>query len=254
MPRKTVAKKSQAKEIASKTAKTKKTSVVKKPTPKMKVEKAVTKGPKQSFFTTLKSNTTLQKNLRNPRLWIGAAVVILAILLYAIKGLFIAAVVNGQPISRLAVIQQLEAQGGKDALNSLITQALVTQEAQKQHITVSQSDINADEAQITSALKSQGMTLDEALAARGMTKSQLDQQIALQKMIEKMVGKNVKVTDQQVADYISKNKDSLPQGLSDAQLNAQVKQQLEQQQLQDLTQQYVNSLQQKASIQYFVSY
>lgn len=261
MPRKKATKQSSSSISSSKSVPAKRTSVKKTTTPVKPVqakrstrEKVETQKPLTSLRSQAPVNETLKTNLRNPRLWVGVAVVLLAILLYAGRGILIAAMVNGQPISRLAVIQQLEKQAGKDALNGLIGEVLIQQEAQKEHVAVSQSEVDASEAQIANALKSQGTNLNDALAARGMTKQQLDNQIALDKMLTKMVGKNVKVTDQQVQDYINANQSNLPQGLSDDQLKAQVKQQLEQQQLTTLKQQFVDNLQKKASIQTFVNY
>lgn len=230
---------------------TKATSASKKVLP---AKKKVTAQKSENEMSQVNSVDSLRTNLKNPRLWVGLAVVLLIVILFACKGLFVAAVVNGEPISRLSVVQQLEAQNGKDALDSLISETLIKQEASKEHVSVSQSEVNAAEQQISNTLKSQGMTLDQALSSRGMTKQQLENQIVVQQMVTKMVGKNITVSDQQVQDYITANKDSLPQGLSDDQLKAQVKQQLLQQALQNKTQSFVADLQKKASIQYFVSY
>ncbi len=210
----------------------------------------VTQKPVESDSPSMPVTT----NARNPRLWVGLAIVVLAVLAFAGKGFFIAAVVNGQPISRIAVVQQLEKQNGKQAVNSLITQTLISQEAEKKHVTVSQADVNGDLKKIDDALKAQGQSLDTALAARGLSKQELVQQITLQKMIEKMVGKDVKVSDEDVQKYIDTNQDTLPKDLSDTDLRKQVRQQLEQQQLQTKTQTFVSDLQKKAKISYFVNY
>jgi len=192
--------------------------------------------------------------LKNPRFWVGALVIVLAIFAFLFKGLFIAAIVNGQPISRLSVVSALEHQSGKQALSSLISEDLILQEANRRHINVSQSDIDSDIKKIETTLKSQGVTLDQALLARGLTRNDLVLQIKVQKLLTKIVGQNVKVTADDISSYIDKNKDTLPQDLSDDQLRSQVKQQLEQQQLQDKTQTLIADLQKKASIQYFVNY
>lgn len=200
------------------------------------------------------TSITQQSYLKNPRLWVGAAVVVLAVVVFACKGLFVAAVVNGQPISRLEVVSQLEKQNGKQALSDLVVNSLIFQEAQKRHIIVSQSDVDADIKTIQDQLKAQGVTLPDALAAKGLTQSDLVDQIKLQKLLDKMVGSTVKVTDDDVQAYIDKNQSSLPQDLSEDDLKKQVKSQLEQQQLQDKTQAFVADLQKKAKIMYFVSY
>ena len=45
------------------------------------------------------------------------------------RGLFVVALVNGEPISRIEVIKALEKQGGKATLDSLVTKKLIAQEA-----------------------------------------------------------------------------------------------------------------------------
>ena len=37
------------------------------------------------------------------------------------------------------------------------------------------------------------------------------EQIRVQKLVEKLIGKDIKVTDKEIDDYIEKNKDSIPQ-------------------------------------------
>jgi foldase protein PrsA len=192
--------------------------------------------------------------VKNPRLWVGVGVVVVALALFFFKGLFIAATVNGQPISRLAVVSQLEKQGGKQALDNLIVENLIRQEAQKRHVSVSQSDIDGQIKKIEDQLKGQGMTLDNALAAQGLTKSDLVDQLTIQALLTKMIGNSVSVSDADIEKYIAANQDNLPKDLSDADLKSQVRSQLEQQQLQTKTQAFVATLQKNAKITYFVGY
>ena len=177
-----------------------------------------------------------------------AAIVVLVIV-YSIRSWFVAALVNGQPIYRLDVVNQLEQQYGDQEMQSLVTQALITQEANKRHITVSQQEINSQMTTIENNLKKQGETLDSALQQQHMTKQQLTDQIVLQQEIQKMVG-NVTVTDQQVKDYMNQNKGSLSVGTT----ASQVKQQLQQQELQQKEQQFVTDLQTHAHITSWVDY
>lgn len=240
-----------------------KLTVVKKSAPARKpVErKTTTRKTKVSKHVLSNSSTNTSSAMpsavktyaKNPRLWVGVGVVVLAGLLFFYKGLVIAATVNGQPISRIAVISQLEKQGGKQALSNLIVENLVRQDAQKKHITVSQSDIDGQLNKIEGQLKGQGVTLDDALAAQGLTRADLTSQLQLQGMLTKLVGP-VQVSDADVQSYIDKNKDTLPTNLSDADLKAQVKSQLEQQALQQKEQAYVANLQKQAKISYFVNY
>jgi parvulin-like peptidyl-prolyl isomerase len=194
------------------------------------------------------------KKAQNPRFYIPAIIIVLAILAYVFRGYFIVAIVNGQPISKMAFTQALEKQNGKTVLSGLITQVLINQEASKNHVTVSSADIDQAVKDIEKSLASQGGNLDRALAQRGMTKSEFLDQLKTQKLVEKLLAKDISVSDQEISSYIDKNKDTLPQGLSDADLKSQVKQQLQQQKLTTKFQQWMQNLQSKAKIQQFVNF
>ena len=104
------------------------------------------------------------------------------------------------------------------------------------------------------SLSKQGRKLDEALALQGATRDDLRKGLRINKLVTKMVGKDVKVTDKEILDYIEANRESLPQGETDEQLRKTVKEQLTQQALGAKAQAWVAELQKKAKIQYFVQY
>lgn len=218
---------------------------------KFSVKSARTKISESQSVDLLPSETTLATRPPFKRSYIIAiiAAVILLVILYSAKSFFVAAVVNGQPISRLNVIHSLEQQGGKQALDSLITDTVIKQEASKRHITITQQDIDSQMKGIESNLAKQGQTLDAALAAQGMTRSDLTQRIMIQSYVQKMVGP-VSVSDKEISDYMTQNKDSLPPG-SDAN---SVKQQLMQQKLQQKEQTFVQDLTSKAKVTRWVNY
>lgn len=196
----------------------------------------------------------LSENVKNPKMLIGLGVVILlAGLLYFFRGWFVVAAVNGHPISRVAFNHALEQQDGKTILNSLITQSLIEQEATKKHITVSQAEIDSSTKQIDQQLASQGQTLDQALAARGMNKTDFVNQLKLQKMVEKLLGNSTAVTDKEVQDYIDQHQDQLDATQSADQQKAQVKAQLEQEKLSTKAQELIANLQKQAHITYFIN-
>lgn len=184
-----------------------------------------------------------------------AIVVIIAVALGVLfKSIFIAAVVNGEPITRFSVISILEQQGGKTTLESLITKKLILQEMKKRNISVTQSDLDSEIKIINSNLESQGSNLDQALTSRGMTKSDLNDELKIQIGLNKMVGTNVTVTEKEIDDFVTANKSQMAQGTSDAQFREQVTLQLKQQKLQTETQNFIKSLFDKAKITHFVSY
>src|SRR3972149_2654206 len=105
----------------------------------------------------------------NKKFIVGVVIVVLLSLLYLLKGLFVAAFVNGQPISRLSVVRELERRGGAQALDSVISQTLILQEAKKQKVTATDEEVNATIAEIEVSLEGQG-GLDQILISEGMTR------------------------------------------------------------------------------------
>ncbi len=191
---------------------------------------------------------------KQPKILITLAVVILAVLAVVFRGLFIAALVNGQPITRLAVIQDLEKQGGKQTLSSLVNQSLILQEAKKKNVTVSQKEIDDASKQVEDSLKSQGQNLDAALAMQGMTKQDFLTQLKLRSLVEKLLADKIKVTDAEVSGYIEKNKDTFPTDLKADEMKQRVVEQLKQQKLSTESQTWLANLQKNAKINYFVNY
>lgn len=202
-----------------------------------------------------KNETPAQKTvtLRKPYIILIIVIVLLGAALYYFRGLFVAAVVNGQPISRIAVVQQAEKQSGKQTLDTLVRDALIEQEAKKENVTVSDKEVSDEIMTLQGNLKKQGQSLDQVLSAQGMSPDDLRKLIRLDKLVQKMVGKDVKVSDQEINDYIAKNKDSLPT-TNEAALKSQVKSQLTQQKTNEAVQTWLANIQQKANIVYFVQY
>jgi len=130
---------------------------------------------------------------------------------------------------------------------------LILQEAQKKNITVSQQEINDQIKTIEKNISASGQTLDQALAAQHMTKQDLDEQIKVQKIAEKMFAKDAVVTDAQAQKYVADNPTLFTQS-TDAEKIAAAKQQWSQQKLQEKFQAWLQKIQQSAKIQYFVNY
>lgn len=198
-----------------------------------------------------------KKYFKNPRskksLILGLITLTVLLILYLIKSLFVAALVNGQPISRISIIKNLERRGGKEALDSLINQALIFQEAKKQNVSVTDEEIEATISEIETGLKDQG-GLDQALLLEGMTRVDLVKQIRMQKLVEKMLAARAIVTEAEVNEYIEANKDILPKDSTPEEINKIVKNQLGQQKLSSEIQIWLADLMQKAKINYFVEY
>ena len=237
--------------------------VVKKATTRKTTPAKKTASKKVPAKTAVKSTTPVAAaepktkvqtvQLRRSYVALIIIIVLLGAAIYYFRGLFVAAVVNGQPISRLEVVQQAEKQSGKQTLDTLVRDALIEQEAKKENVTVSDKEVNDEIATLQNNLKKQGQTLDQVLATQGMSQDDLRRLIRLDKLVQKMVGISVLVSDKEVNDYINKNKDNLP-NTDEATLKKQVKAQLTQTKTNVAVQSWLAGLQQKANIVFFVQY
>lgn len=182
------------------------------------------------------------------------AIVILFALLYYFRGQFIVATINGQPIWRTTLIQELEKQSGQKELDNLISKLLILQEAKKQNVSISDEEIDSEVKKLEESFSKQGQNLDQLLQLQGISRNEFLEQVRIRKTVEKLVGKDISVTDQEVNDYFEQNKNFLPQNLSADEAKANIKQQLEQQKLNDKIQTWVKSLRDNAKINYLKPY
>lgn len=218
----------------------------------------------------IKLDETIEKNLivdQEPRndqgfslkvkksyLLIALGLLILIGLLYLLKGYFVAVIINGEPISRLAVIQELEKQGGKQVLNTIVTKKLVEQEARKKNITVSQKEIDDEFKKFEQNFAKQGQNIAQLLQAQGTSIGDFKEQIKVRKMLEKLIGNQIKLTDEELKQYIESRKGTYPEGMKEDEIKKSAKEELRQQKLAEKIESYVKELQDKAKIQYFVPY
>lgn len=198
---------------------------------------------RQTLFNFASFVKTRKKDLR-----LLLIIVLLAGALLYIRGQLIVAVVNGQSISRFTLIRNLEKQAGKQVLDSLITKILIYQEAKKENVIISEEEINQEIAELEKSFTEQGQDLDLVLGAQGVNREELKEQFELQKIAEKIAGKDVEVTDQEVNKYLEENKDLLSEGTKPE----DVREQLETQKLNTAVQSWVQSLRDKAEISYFL--
>lgn len=200
----------------------------------------------------------LQKKVMDPKnrksLILALGIIGLALIIYFAKGLLIAATVNGQPISRLAIIRDLEAQSGKMTLDSIITRSLVFQEADKKKITVTDKDIDAEIAKIQKQFTSQGQNLDQLLAAQGLSKEKFKEEVRIQLLVTKLLGDQAKVTDKEFNDFMANNKDLITAEEDQEKAKASLKSQMEQQKLAQKYQEWIANVKKSAKVNYFVDY
>ena len=171
-------------------------------------------------------------------------------LVYRYRGIFIAATVNGKAITRYAVVQELEKMQGSTVLDSLITEELIKQEAKSMGLDVSPGEIEDEIAKIEESVVEQGQTLDSVLALQGMDRFELEEQISLQKLVEKLVADKIAINDEEVENYKTENADFLPEDITDEEIETQISQQ----KTATAFQEWIAGVKEEANIDYLIDY
>ena len=172
-------------------------------------------------------------------------------LLYSYKSQFIVATVNGQPISRIALVKELESQGKSLAVDSLISKELIFQEAKRRKISIPQKDLNKAIVEVEKSFQANNQTLDNFLDQQNITYKDFLQQVRLQLIMEKLLSGKVEVTDEQINKYLEENQEFFPEGISEEQLRNSALEQLKQIELNAQVQKLLDELRKNAKVKYF---
>lgn len=166
------------------------------------------------------------------------------------KGLLVAAVVNGKPIFRWQLTSIMTSRFGQQTLESMISQSLIDEEAKKAGISILQTDIAKKESDLVKSLGT-NVSIDDILKYQGMTKADFEDQLRLQLIVEKLLGKDITITDADIDAYIATNQASLT-ATSEAGLREEAKQAMFSQRVNDKLQTWFSEIRTKAKILRFL--
>lgn len=177
---------------------------------------------------SLLSNLRISKKLTAGLL----VIVVLVVLLFLKTSWFVAATVNGSPITTFELLSRMNSQYHEPVLTQLINEKIIKSEIQKSGVSISQSDIDKSISQIELSVGG-AAALDGLLSQQGQTRADLREQLKLQLSLEKMYEKEATVSGEEIADYISKNKSQL-RATDSAGQTKEVEEALKQQKLQKI--------------------
>ncbi len=220
----------------------------------MNVEKKnITNGMQKGLMSAKQYLMELSKTTKSFIVVLGIFVVVLGIV-YFYKGIFVVATINGTPVSRLSVVKELEKKAGKDVLDTIITKKLIQDEIKKSAIVVRDEEVQAEIDKIKEQVSADGSTIEEALSAQGMTEADLREQILLSKSLEQIWADKLVVSDEEVTEYMTKSKATVPKGANSDDLKNQIKEQLKSEKFSMEAGKWLEDLKAKATIHYFVQY
>lgn len=141
---------------------------------------------------------------------IGAAGAAAIILLSGFIQQDAVASVGGTDIGKDELYEKMAAVSGAQTLDVMISDEIVRQEAEKEGIKVTQDDIDAEMAVYEESYGGKE-ALQSAIEASGMSMGKLTEEIKTYLLIEKLVGPEVEVTDEEISAYFEENKETFAQ-------------------------------------------
>lgn len=190
------------------------------------------------------------KNLRSSKKFY-IALVIAGVLLLAIykKEWFIAATVNGAPVTNLELQMRLNKQFRTQTLNQLINEKIILAELTKNNALPTEAEVSRKISEIETNVGG-AQAFDALLTQQGQSRESIRQQIKLQLGIEKLYEKEATVSAEEVAEFIEINKDQM-QATESAQQQTEAYESIKNQKITQIFSQKFPELRQKAKIQIF---
>ena len=182
--------------------------------------------------------------------FLGAFIVLLAVLGYFFKDKVLVALVNNKPIFRYQLNQQLVSSFGKDALENLIVEDLIKAEVKKQNISITKETIEEEIKKIETSLGDQ-IKLEDALKQQGMTLESFRSQIETRLQVYKILDKEVNVTDEEISAFMKESGEMLT-ATSEAEKITEATGILKEQKINEKIQTWISDLLAKAKITRFL--
>lgn len=239
------ARKKTAKTKPTKTTRLSKGNTTRRKTTKSQVESATVETPRSDVRVNKKFGS------RNVRIVIALGVI--AGILYLLKGVFVVALINNIPVSRIEVIKELEKRYGQQVADKLITNKLILQEARKQGKLATNEQVEEELNKIKASVEAQGMTFENALSLQGTSEAEVRNSVLVYKSAQNLIADTISVSDDEVLGYYDENK-ALYEDQEFEDVKDDIKSQLMDQKLQSELFAYIQELKTNSDIQYFVEY
>ena len=118
---------------------------------------------------------------------------------------------------------------------------------------MTKDDVLGEIKKIEEQIVAQGGTLDQALTMQAMTRADLETQIEVNGLLQKLIKDKISVSEDDIQKFITDNKVEIPKG-QEEQFRKQVEGQIAQEKTGTEAQKLIDSLKESAKIKYFVNY
>ncbi len=190
------------------------------------------------------------KNLRyQKRVYLIILIIGILLLIIFKKEWFIAAAINGTPITNLELQIKLNQQFRTQTLNQLINEKIILAEASKNSTIPTEAEIANKISELEANVGGKDV-LGTLLSQQGQTRETLKDQLKLQLAIAKLYDKEATVSAQEVAKFLEQNKATLT-ATESAKQEEEASNLLKQQKISQIFNQKFQELRTKAKIQIF---
>lgn len=190
------------------------------------------------------------KNLQSSKkIYIIALIAGLLLLAIYKKDWFIAATVNGVPLTNLELQSKLNQQFRTQTLNQLINEKIILQESARRDTIPQEAEISTKITELETSVGGKE-ALDTLLSQQGQTRDTLREQLRVQLAVTKLYESEATVSASEVENFLSENK-SLLRATDSAGQQKEAEETLKQQKLSQIFSQKFQELRQRAKIQIF---
>lgn len=177
---------------------------------------------------------------------IVVVVLVVGAFLYFNRKLFIVATVNGSPIFRSQLNSVLSSRYGQQTLESMISEQLIAEEAKKTGVSVSAQEVQKKEDEVVKSLGSD-VNIDQLLQYQGISREDFDKQIKVQLLVQKILGRNVHITPEDIDGFIATSSGRLT-ATEPAQMREEAKQMILDEKVGEQIQSWFSAIKDKAKI------
>jgi len=177
-------------------------------------------------------------------------IVVLGLLGFLLKDKFLVATINGRPVFRYELTQRLTSTYGKEALENLIVEKLIKDEAKKRGVSVSEQDVEQEAKKLEKSL-GEGVTLEDALKFQGVSLADFKKQLELRLQLNKILEKEITISEEEVTKFIEENGKTLV-ATGEAERKTEAREQLKEQKINESLQTWIEGLLAKAKITRFL--
>lgn len=188
-------------------------------------------------------------NLSRKNLIIGLIIIAAALFVFNNKQWFVAAIVNGSPITGFELMSRLNRDFRTQTLDNMINEKIILGEAKKKNAIPRKAEVDAKIAEIEKQFGG-SESFNSLLAAQGQTRAGLEGQMKIQLAIEKMYSSDATASSEEIDAFIKENKVSL-QATDSAGQRLEAEKALKQQKLSEIFSLKFDELKKSATVKIF---